>query len=376
LRAGDIVQQNGVMQQRALRTVMLVHAIEESDRAGEALSMTDREHATREAAGGGPLPGSARDGAALGGDSERFLARRAEGLLARLRVRSPGIDRILEVSGSALGLDRATLLLAFLAGVALAFADGDRIDIFAYPLIGLVIWNLIVYAVLVGRLFRPPQRGSRVRGAFGRLYARRVRARIDALIAHSTGFNAPLAPGLRRFAANWSEVGQPLFRCRARRLLHLAAILVAVGLMAGYDFRGWILRESAGWSTTIFGPTSAHAALTGLYGPASAVSGVALPSADAIRALIWTGPTAGGGPAGQWIYLIDWTALLYIVFPRLLAVAVSTGGLWRESARLRVPEPVTGDYLRETLAQRPAPPGPPTHPDSPPPATPSEPTEI
>ncbi len=366
------------MQQRALRTVLLVHAIEETDRAGEALSMADREHATREAAGAGPLPETARDGAALGGDSERFLARRAEGLLARLRVRSPGIDHILAVSGSALGLDRSTLVLAFLAGVAIAFADGDRIDLFAYPLFGLVIWNLIVYAVRVGRLFRAPERGSRVRGAFGRLYARRARARIDALIAHSTGFNAPLAPGLRRFAADWSEVGQPVFLCRARRLLHLAAILAAAGLMAGYDFRGWILREPAGWGTTIFGPASAHTALTALYGPASAVSGVALPSADAIRALIWSGPTSGGGPAGQWIYLIDWTALLYIVFPRLLAVAVSTVGLWRESARLKVPEPVTGDYLREILPRPPAPPappGPPTPPGPLPPAAPSEPGE-
>ncbi|HEX4269022.1 MAG TPA: hypothetical protein VHY36_14135 [Steroidobacteraceae bacterium] len=32
--------------------------------------------------------------------------------------------------------------------VSLAFADGGRIDIFAYPLVGLLLWNLIVYGRL------------------------------------------------------------------------------------------------------------------------------------------------------------------------------------------------------------------------------------
>jgi hypothetical protein len=356
LRTTDIVQQNGAMQQRALQTVLLVHAIEATDWDGQALSTADRTGATSAAAEEGPLPAPGAEGAPLGADSERFLVRRAEALLARLRVRSPGIDRVLAAADGATGLDRATLLLAFAVGVAISFADGTRIGIFAYPLLGLVVWNLIVYLLLIARVFRQRAEGSRLRDAFGRLYARRVRARIDALIAHSIGFNAPLAPGLRRFAADWWEIGRPVFSLRARRLLHLAAILVAVGLMAGYGFRGWILREPAGWSTTVFGPASAHAALTVLYGPASAISGVALPSAAEIRSLIWTGPASGGGSAGGWLYLIDWTALLYIVFPRLLALVASTFALWRQTAKLRPPASLSREYLREILSPTPPPP--------------------
>lgn len=355
------------MRQRALQSILLVHAIEQSDVAGDALSLEDRAQASREAAEGHRLPAAPDLSAPIDSDSERFLARRADALLGRLRVRSPGVDRILAAAAGPTGLDRSILVLAFLLGVGIAFADGGRrIDIFAYPLIGLVIWNLAVYLILVIRTFRSPrqatkpantvtarearagQRDGFLRRWLVRAYANRVRTRIDTLITHSIGFNAPLAPGLRRFAADWWEFGRPLFRDRARRLLHLAAILAAAGLMAGYDLRGWILRQAAGWWTGVFGPASAHTALMMLYGAGSAVSAVPIASAHDLQALAWTGATTGGGPAGQWLYLIDWTALLYIVLPRLIAVIVTTLSLWRHSATLRTPPTFPG-YLAAVL---------------------------
>ncbi len=368
------------MRQRALQAVLLVHAIEQSDLAGDALSLDDRMHASREAADGRALPVVDVAPTPINGDSERFLARRADELLARLRVRSPGIDRVLAAAAGPTGLDRAILLLGFIVGFGIAFADGGRIDIFAYPLIGLVLWNLITYIVLIVRIFRSPGPATHTAGAaaaredaalqrdgffrrwLARLYANRVHARIDALITHSIGFNAPLAPGLRRFATDWSEAGRPLFRERARRLLHLAAILAGAGLMAGYDVRGWLLRQAAGWGSSVFGPASAHTALVILYGAASAVSGVSIPQAHDLQSLAWTGPTTGGGPAGQWLYLIDWTVLLYIVLPRLIAVIITTVSLWRYSATLRTPPQFSG-YLTAVLRSlSPSPQSPPSAP--------------
>ena len=365
-----------------MQAVLLVHAIEQCDLAGDALSLEDRKHASQEAADGRPLPASAEPSAQIDGDSERFLARRADALLARLRVRSPGVDRILAAAAGPTGLDRSFLLLGFALGVAIAFADGRRIDIFAYPLIGLVLWNLITYIVLIIRAFRSPRRDGGAAGAaaareaaaahrdgffrrwLGRLYANRVHARIDALITHSIGFNAPLAPGLRRFAADWSEVGRPLFRERARRLLHLSAILAAIGLIVGYDFRGWVIRQAAGWGATVFGPASAHTALVTLYGAASAASGVSIPSAHDIQALAWTSSTTGGGAAGTWLYLIDWTALLYIVLPRLIAVIVTSLSLWRYSATLRPPPQFSGYLAAVRRSLSPASESPPAEPSA------------
>lgn len=358
------------MRQRALQTVLLVHAIEQTDLPGDALSFEDRARASGEAADGRALPATGDPSAPLSGDSERFLARRAAALLSRLRVRSPGVDRVLAAAGGPNGLDRSLLLLGFALGFGIAFIDGGRIDIFAYPLIGLVLWNLIVYIVLIVRAFQSPGRAETAQTAaargpaadrrdgffrrwLARLYGNRVRARIETLITHSIGFNAPLAPGLRRFAADWWELGRPLFRERARRLLHMSALLAAVGLMVGYDLRGWLLRQAAGWASTVFGPASAHTALVTLYGVASAVSGVSIPSAHDIQALAWTSPTAGGGPAGPWLALIDWTALIYIVLPRLIAVIITTLSLWRHAMTLQTPPSFVG-YLAAVMRPLPA----------------------
>lgn len=375
------------MRQRALQAVLLVHAIEQCDLAGDALSMEDRAHATREAIDSRSLPQTAT-AAEIDGNSERLLALRAEALLARLRVRSPGVDGVLSAATRSPGLDRALLLLGFALGVAIAFADGRRIDIFAYPLIGLIVWNLTVYVVLIIRFFTSrrealspelsPRAPGRLAGAaaarepvsdgfirrwLAGAYANRVRARIDGLITHSIGFNAPLAPGLRRFAADWWEVGQPLFRVRARRLLHLTAILAALGLMAGYAVRAWF-HEPAGWGATVFGPTSAHGALVTLYGAASGISGISIPSAHDVQALAWTSSTTGGGPAGLWLELIALTALLYIVVPRLIAVIVTTLSLWHRSLTLRTPSSFAG-YLAAVLRSvNPTPAPPEAHPGS------------
>ena len=358
------------MRQRALHNVLLVYAIEQSDLGGDALSFEDRAQASREAADGRPLPAAGDPSAPINGSSERFLARRADALLTRLRVRSPGIDRVLAAAPGAAGFDRSILLLGLLLGFGITFAEGNRIDIFAYPLIGLVLWNLVVYLILILRAFhlRQPNEAAGPVAAresaalhsdgffrrwLARTYANRVYARIDALITHSVGFNAPLAPGLRRFAADWRELGRPLFRERARRLLHLAAILAAIGLMAGYAVRGVMLRQPAGWGNTVFGPASAHTALVTLYGAASAVKRIPIPSTHELQALAWTSASTGGGPAGQWLDLIYWTALLYIVLPRLLTVVLSTLNLWRHSATLRTPPTFPG-YLAAVLRSLPA----------------------
>ncbi|MGA9366553.1 MAG: hypothetical protein WBV35_03780 [Steroidobacteraceae bacterium] len=132
-----IVQQNGAMRQRALQVLLLVHAIEQADLAGDAVSHDDRAQASRAAADGRPLPAAGITPAQISGEAERFLVRRADLLLTRLRVRSPGVDRVLAAASGATGLDRTILLLGFVLGAVIACAGGGRIDIFAYPLIGL-----------------------------------------------------------------------------------------------------------------------------------------------------------------------------------------------------------------------------------------------
>ena len=131
------------MQERALRKVLLIQAIEETDRSGEALPLTERTEATRTVIGNNPPSIETQAGAPLSSATEWFLIRRAEVLLGALRARSPGIDHVLDVAGGATSLGRGMLVLAFVFGAILSFFDGARggINIFAAPLVALLVWN-------------------------------------------------------------------------------------------------------------------------------------------------------------------------------------------------------------------------------------------
>jgi len=174
---------------------------------------------------------------------------------------------------------------------------------------------------------------------------------MDNLLGHSTRFNAPLAPGLRRFASDWLDLAQPLFFARARRVLHLSAVFAALGLVAVYYFRGFALRSAAGWEGGgAIGAEAAHGLLTVLYGPASLLSGIPIPGADEIAKLRWSAPSLSGiGEPAAWVHLIALTAALYIILPRLILTLLSTFRLWRLSRHLVVPPNVVG-YLRRLVA--------------------------
>ncbi len=358
------------MQDRAVRKVLLIQAIEETDRSGEALPLAERTEATRAVIGNNPPAVETQAEVPLSSATEWFLTRRAEVLLRSLRVRSPGIDHVLDVAGGATSFDGGLLLLAFLAGVLLSWVDGGNgINIFAPPLVLLLAWNLLVYLWLLGAGRRrgaheplvavpgsagaPPTDtlGAPRRSWFGNFYARWVRGRIDRLLGHSTRFNAPLAPGLRRFAGDWWDIGQPLFHARARRLLHLAAALAALGLVAAYYFRAYVLRSAAGWEGGgAIGPQTAHVLLSLLYGPAALLSGIAIPSADDVAKLRWSAPSlAGVGEPASWVHLIALTACLYVVVPRVLVACFGSVALWRLKSRLALP-PGVATYVRTLFA--------------------------
>ncbi|MBV8804024.1 MAG: DUF2868 domain-containing protein [Sinobacteraceae bacterium] len=346
------------MHQRALRTVLLIQVIEETDRTGEVIPLADRADASRTVVRESPKLSGARlrevsssttqaeaqASALLTRESETFLVRRAEYLLDRLRLRSPAVAHILALAGGITWLGRVVLVLAFAAGISLSALDGSRrINILAFPLIGLILWNVLVYVLLFLTWIR--HRGRTTEGFWsGTMYGRWIAGRIESLMRHSTRFNVPLSTGLRRFAAEWGSLSQPIVMLRAKRLLHLAAALLAIGLIVGLYVRGVVLRYEAGWESTFLGPGGARAVLYQLYGPASALSGIPI---DDLPELRWTA-TGGGGNAAPWIHLIAITAVLYIVIPRLLLAVAASFGLWRFSRRPPVPVSLLG-YARTLL---------------------------
>jgi Protein of unknown function (DUF2868) len=346
------------MHQRELRTVLLIHAIEETDRAGEVIPLADRTDASRaviressKLAGALPsalLPTQSPQSAlplSLGAPSQAFLVKRSERLLDRLRARSPAVMHILALAGGLTWLGRFVLGVALVAGVSLSALDGSRrINILAFPLIGLIAWNLFVYVLLLVTWIRTRGRPAAAGFWSASVYERWISSRIESLMRHSTRFNVPLTTGLRRFAAEWGALSQPILFLRAKRLLHLAAALLAIGLIVGLYFRGIALRYEAGWESTFLSPQSAYALISALYGPASALSGISSGSLGEVSELRWTA-TGGGGEAAAWIHLLAITAMLYVVLPRLLAATANTFSLWRLARRLPIPASLLG-YAR------------------------------
>jgi len=304
----------------------MVKAIEEVDRAGSILPPGDRAQATREAM---RALGVTSDDAGSGASEAvqaRALADRAERLLAPLVERHAIVGEVLGRTRTPAWILALLLLLAFASGIALSALDGSRrINILAFPFLGLITWNLVAYVVLVVAWLRR-RRGAEpvsapARPWLGRAFARRI----GPLVKRTARVHSLLGQAIGRYAEEWVEVGAPFIGQHARRWLHLAAAAVALGLIAGLYLRGMVLRYEAGWVGTFLGPAAVKPFLGVLFGPVAGWSGVELPrTAEAVAALRWPG---GGGDAAPWIHLIALSLAAYIVVPRLLLAGLATATL-------------------------------------------------
>jgi hypothetical protein len=334
----------------ALRTVLLIRSIDEGDKTGEVLSLADRAQATQTASTqAGAIPNTL-SGSSLPPAAERLLVRRAELLLHKLETRAPVIATVLDLAAGASWLAPALLALAFVLGLSTAALEGrDRIDLLSFPLIGLIGWNLVVYVVLsVTWLTR--RGGSAQPSTLSRWYASWIRERADALVRHSSRFNVPLTEAMQRFASEWASIAQPLVLLRAKRVFHLAAAAVALGLVAGLYVRGLVLHYEAGWESTFLQPNQVRSVFALLYGPAAALSGIALPPLEQVEAMRWR-EVEGGASAASFIHLIALSAFLYIVLPRLALAVASSVSLWRAMQNPHLPDgfmPYARTILRET----------------------------
>jgi hypothetical protein len=338
------------MREDTLRTVLMVRAVEEVDRAGTILPSGDRAQATRDAV---RALGEGVEEATLIADDRllgRALGERAERLARPLVERFPIVEEALGRTRTPAWALAALLLVAFATGIGLSALDGSRrINILAFPFLGLIAWNLFTYLVLGGSWIRArfgkrvPSAGAGSRWA-QRLFARRV----EPLLRKTRRVHVVLAEALAAYAAGYARHCGPHVARHARRWLHLAAAAVAVGLIVGLYVRGTVLRYEAGWESTFLGPAEVQSVLGVLFAPVAGWSGVELPATLAeVEQLRWTA-VGGGGDAAPWIHLIALSLALYVVLPRLLLATLATVGLWRLDRIVSLPDDLRG-YAADVL---------------------------
>jgi hypothetical protein len=180
------------------RRFLLVRAVETEDAAEAMLTREDRRAAT---SAGLSQAGSRRDDA--------LLAARADFAFARLRTRFPAVARADQAAAWPRWLNWAVPLAAFILGVLTNEIDsGSRLNLVAFPLLGLIAWNLLVYLGLLANGLRR----NRGPGPLARWLSRPA----------TGGGHQVLGAALRRFSGDWLTHAGPLIQARARRTFHLA----------------------------------------------------------------------------------------------------------------------------------------------------------
>ena len=302
------------MNEAAARQVLLVRALEGAESPGRPLTEDDRGYAARAAAE------LVRWQAAEKGEpagAEAFVARRAELLAARFAERSPKAHRAVEALRWRPWIGVVLPLAALAIGAAAEhIADRGRVSILAFPLLGIVAWNLAVY------LWRAVRKLSGLGGGKGGQsgWTRRLVAGVRADLGRRV--QGPLAGALGNFAVDWARRSAPLVAARAARVLHLSAALLAAGAMAGLYVRGLAFEYRAGWESTFLDAGAVHAILSFYLQPAAWLLGQPFPAVEQIAALQWDG-AATGENAARWIHLHATTALLAVVVPRLALAAIA-----------------------------------------------------
>jgi hypothetical protein len=311
------------------------------------------------------VPPAARGDAAVDAGAidppETWLARRAALLLPHLLAPYPTLPALLE--RAARTLLRVVIAGAFLIGLAANYlGPSEHIHLVYNPLVALMLWNVGVYLVVAllavrGRSRSPapampegpkaaaepprPAPPRRPRASW-RLFEwlvpalagmqERLEHGRDAIRTHAARGRRVTAVA-RRLLVLWHHTGSAAAGLRLRRALHLGAIALCLGALAGTYVRGVFLEYAVVWrSTFVRAPGTVRLLLNALLGPASLLlRGRGFDSAE-VDALL----TPAGLPAAPYIHLLAVAAALYVLLPRSLLAVAATLALRRRSRRAAI----------------------------------------
>jgi Protein of unknown function (DUF2868) len=319
------------------RTVVFVRAIEFGAAQGGLVADAERAQLGRAAvelarwqAAGQGRPAGAED----------FIVQRAKLLITRIGETSKDAARAFEKLRWRPVLGLLAPLLAFLLGALVEHVvDRHRLNILAFPLLGLVVWNISIYLWLLLRWLRP---GKPAMSAMSRLLHSALAGLGKTLLRR---LPSRVASWHEDFIRTWIACSAPLTSARLARILHLSAAALAIGAIAGLFLRGLLFEYRAGWESTFLDAPQVHAILAALVQPFAQLMAQPFPDVDHVAALRWD--RGDGENAAPWIYLYSCAVSTIVILPRLGLAALAW---FRERALSRhFPLDLDDAYFRRVL---------------------------
>lgn len=321
----------------AARQVLLIRAIEGAD-AGGVLTEEDRVRAARAATEWLRWQG----GSERSDSAEAFVIKRAELLADTLAERAPVARRWLSALRWRPWIGVVVPILVLLVGVLAEHLSGHRhLNVLAFPLLGLIVWNLLVYAGLLISTVRARLRSDDVATRIG--WTQQIFAGAQRFMARRSG--GALTAGLLAFSADWSQRSRHLQWARIGRVLHLSAAMLAIGAVSGLYLRGVMFEYRAGWESTFLDADGVHRVLGIFLQPIVTLIGQQLPTVQELELLRWD--RGNGENAARWIHWYTLAVGLTVIVPRLLLTLVSA---WRAHVlAARFPMALDDAYFRRVL---------------------------
>ncbi len=328
------------MTEEEARWFFFIRAVELADPAEVILTREDRLRATMAALD--QTESIHAGGYRRGENDEAFLVRRSNYALTRIQARFPEAERAVRRLRWPAWLNWLLPLAALVLGLATnELGDSRQLNIIAFPMLGMLAWNLVVFlglAVQAGRAVVRRQRSPRKT-----LLARLV-TRLSSSVQAS---GRPLDSGIAQFVDDWLVASERLTYSRASCVLHLAAAALAAGLILGMYARALPVEYSAGWESTLIDAPMLHSFLGVVLGPASFIAGIPLANLPELRAMEWSAGGTGAN-ARPWLHLYAVTAGLFVMAPRLLLAGWYALSAARLSARFPTPGP-DDRYVRKLI---------------------------
>lgn len=242
------------------------------------------------------------------GSTDAYLARRASFALERLGEREPACTRAVAALRWRPWVGAVIVGLAFAIGL---FVDqvgaAQRINLLDPPVLVLIVWNLAVYVMIVAGIvlhYGEATGPGPLRSAIARVAGGAVRPRGD------DGARQAIVT----LGADWARRAGPLYAKRAARILHLAAALLATGVLAGLYLRGIAFEYRASWASTFLEPSTVRSIVAAFYAPGSWATGIPVPAVAEVAAI----RAPSGENAARWVHLMAATVALVVVLPRLV----------------------------------------------------------